>query len=368
MTARSRLGLDLRAGFVRASLSLLALALPGPGCGGGDSPVPDSGGAIDGAVTPPDAKIDPPDASPPDATPVSWDCNNLPLGESECTGGFPNTCFVPMQVSAAIASEDLAFDDLGNLVGSDNHTIFKTSRTGSPELFVPNIDFRAGLRYLPSGDLIVADDETGSLVRIDGDGVRTTILSGLSYPNGLTIDPKGFVYVTEHDAGRVRRVAPETGEFTIIVEPGTIAAPNGIAFNRTFDVLYIDGFDSDTTVYQLPIDADGNPGALTPFATGLGSGMHDGIGVDACGNVYVCDYGFDGDTDILRISADGTKVEMIMRGIPGGGSRYVPNLQWGSGRGGWSRTAIYMPEGWDQRVFEIELGVPSATQIYPPLP
>lgn len=361
---------------VRLAFPSILVAMFLIACGGGDDAGSDGGGGggDGGGGTIDASNVDappPPDAQQPDATPVEYDCNALPLGDNGCTGQHSedNTCFLPVDVSNAIASEDLAFDADGNLVGSDNSTIWKTSYTGQPQLFVPNIDFRAGIQFIPNGDLIVANNDTNSLMRIEPDGTQHVVLSGLQYPNGVAVDDQGYVYVTEHDAGQVRRIDPLTGEFTIIVTPQDgIGSPNGIAFNAAYDRLYIAGFDGDDTIYTLTIDDQGTPGTVEVFASNVGSGWLDGIGVDACGNVYICDYGYDGDTDIIRFSSDGSERVMIMRGIPGGGqgqSRYVPNIRWGSGIGGWSPTTIYMPDGWRQNVMAIDLGVPSATQPYP---
>lgn len=291
----------------------------------------------------------------PDAPPA-YDCDNLPEGP-----------FTLDYAGQAIASEDLAFDAEGRLVGSDDNAIFVTPFVGPPQVFVPSIHFRAGLRYLPTGDLMIANDQRGELIRINPDGVQTVVLSGLAYPNGLAVDMNGFIYVSEQDAARVRRVNPMTGDYTILVD-GQITNPNGLTFNRTYDVLYIDGFSGVGTIYALEIGPDGTPGALTEWVTGLGSGYLDGMAVDACGNVYVCDYGLQGDTKVYRISPDGSDRRVIIESSGGGGwsTRYLPNMDWGSGIGGWDTMTLYLPDGWDKRVYYVEIGVPAKQRPYPP--
>lgn len=325
----------------------LAFMLVGCSSGSGDPDAsqPDAYRPPD-AYQPPDA-YEPPDASPPDAYVPTVDCANLPPGPFTLTpvGG------------EAIASEDLAFDAEGNLVGSDDSTIYKAPRTGSREVFVANLNFRAGMRYAANGDLLVNNDSNGSLVRVLPDGTKQTILSGLSYPNGMEAGIDGFIYVTEHDARRVRRVNPVTGEFTVLTT-GIIRNPNGISFNPDYTALYIGGFSGIGTIYKLPIDENGVPGVLEEWATNVGTGALDGIGVDACGNVYIADYGA---SHIYRISPDGqTKTVIIDSGI------YMPNLQWGSGLGGWELDHIYIPDGWNHTVYEVDLGVPSKPRAYPP--
>lgn len=311
--------------------------------------------AVDAPPPLPDAPPPPPDAPPHfDAQP--YNCAALPPGP-----------FTLSTVPNAIASEDLAFDAEGRLVGSDDSTIFRTPFGGTPEVFVPSFNFRAGMRFLPNGHLMVANDQRGELVRVDPDGVKWVILSGLAYPNGLAVDLKGYVYVSEHDAHRVRRVDPMTGSFTVVID-GQIEYPNGLTFNNAYDTLYIDGFSGVGTVYALHINVDGTPGALTEFVTGLGSGYLDGMGVDACGNLYVCDYTAEGATQVFRISPDGTERTIIIESEYSGeyGVRYLPNLDWGSGIGGWDTHTIYIPNGWEHSVYYVDIGVPAKRRPYPP--
>lgn len=331
----------------------LALALALAACGGGDGPGdPDAADVVLDAARSIDATPDY-DASPPDydATPdydamvSTIDCDNIPPGP-----------FTLSLVQGPIASEDLAFDSVGNLVGSDDSSIFKTALNGTPQVFVPSLSFRAGMRYASNGELMINNNSNGSLVRVDAAGIQYPVLSGLSYPNGMEADQNAYVYVTEHDAQRVRRIHSKTGEFTIISNQ-QISNPNGISFNETYDALYIAGFSGLGTIYKLPIDQDGNPGTLETFATNVGTGWLDGIGVDACGNVYICDYGA---SDLYRISPDGqTKTVIVSSGV------YMPNLQWGSGVGGFDATKLYIPDGWNHDVYEIDLGVPAKPRAFP---
>ncbi len=332
-----------------AALATSAAVACGDGGGGGDGA---DAAASDARATSPDAtSIDAgrPDATPrPDAAPIDVACDDLPDGPFE---------LVPLG-GQITASEDLAFDDAGHLVGSNDDVIFKSRRDGTRTFFA-DLDFRAALRYTSRGDLVVNDNNRNRLVRIDTDGVVHEVLSGLAYPNGLAADRNGFVYVTEQDANRIRRVDPLTGDF-IVLSNGQIEAPNGISFNETYTALYIGGFSGVGTIYKLPVDADGNTGPLTEFATGIGTGSLDGIAVDACGNVYIADFGA---SEIWRISPDGTDKRVVIRGADE--FVYLPNMQWGSGLGGWDANKLYIPEGWTHGVFEVDVGVPGKPRVFP---
>ncbi len=323
------------------------------GCGNSPAGEADANFESDAAVIPDASRFDaapPADAETPDAEPLVYDCANLPQGPLSLT-----------TLSGPVASEDLAFDNAGNLVGSNDSAIFKSPYNGSPSAFVPSFEFRAGLRYTSKGVLVVNDDYSGSLVRVDAEGLKHTILSGLSYPNGMEVDQKGFVYISEHDASRIRRVDPDTGEFTIL-STGVIASPNGLSFNPDYTALYIGGFSGEGIIYKLPIDADGNPGELEEWATGVGTGWLDGLAVDVCGNVYVCDYEA---SRIYRIAPNGVDRTLIIDAGQGEEMIYMPNMQWGSGVGGWERMKLYIPEGWTHDVFEVDIGVPSKRRNYP---
>jgi len=295
--------------------------------------------------------------------------------DTDSCADIPNGPFELQEVQG-LASEDLAFDGDGNLVGSDDNAIYKSAYGDGPSIFVPDIQFRAGMRYSSDGDLVICNNSGGyeggadELTRIDPEGVRHTIISGLSYPNGITADRNGFVYFTEQSANAVRRVDPLSGDFSYMVDPGGIAAPNGISFAADYQTLYVSGFSGEGIIYQMSIDTEtGDHGDLEVFATGVGSGTLDGIAVDACGNVYVCDYATseDGSTLIYRVSSDGERVRLVIdpSDMGGYGFVYLPNMDWGSGIGGWDANKLYIPEGSTHRVFEVDIGVPSKPRAFP---
>jgi len=138
-----------------------------------------------------------------------------------------------------------------------------------------------------------------------------------------------------------------------------MSSPNGITFNEDYTALYIGEFYGDGRIHKLPIDGDGNPGTMENWTDPIGSGGLDGLGVDICGNVYVCDYG---DSIIYRISSDGQDVVPLIN--PGGGT-YMPNFQWGVGFAGWKFNSIYIPEGWQHYLREVDIGVPGKPRVYP---
>ncbi len=316
---------------------LLWVVLLGLGaCGdSGSSGSPDGGGTPD-AANGIDAAA-PPDAAPPDAAPPQ-NCAALTA--------TPAVTLLP----GFVGTEDITFDDAGNVIESDQTNIYKTTRAGARTTFVPNLPFRAGMRMTRTGKLIVNDELTGTLWRIDPNATRTPLMTGLMYPNGMELGNDGHVYFTDQSAGKVYRVDPETGAHTTMTT--SVPEPNGLTFNATYDKLYIGSFGGteDAAIYQLEVGAGGTPGALTKYATGVGSGLHDGMAVDACGNLYVADYG---DSKVYRITPAGQVAPLL-----GGAGSYNANFDWGRGLGGWAADKLYIVAV-GEGIKEVELGVAS---------
>ena len=163
-------------------------------------------------------------------------------------------------VANVVSAEDFVFDAKGGVIGVDPQgNVLRSVRDGDPTLIAPGAvsEETAGVSMLPGGDIVVADVAAGSLVRISAAGGATTILSGLSYPNGIEVHRDGWVAVAEQDSGQVRRVDPDTGEFVILATD--LFAPNGVTFSPDYTQLYVGSFGGGT-VEAIPLDADGASG------------------------------------------------------------------------------------------------------------
>lgn len=257
------------------------------------------------------------------------------------------------------ASEDLAFDDEGNLVGAQEGNLFKSPFVGEAELWVPGAGgFIAGLRMTAKGILVYADNSTSTLFRVKPENnFKEMVVSGLEYANGVEVDLEGFVYVAEQSGQRVRRIDPETGEFSILAEG--LVQPNGLSFSPDYKILYVGSFGGGT-ITGIHLKPDMTVETITTFMDGIGNGNLDGMAVDACGNVYVCEFG---PATIWRMTPDGlSKVPLIELGVD---TSWIPNMQWGSGINGWEKETLYVLDFSASRVFEVPLGIGDKPRAYP---
>jgi sugar lactone lactonase YvrE len=303
------------------------------------------------------------------------------------------------------------FDQEGNYVGvDDNGNLVRISQDKKKKLWVPAVGEVAGMGLLPDGSLVFCNVDKGSLQRVQPNGSIVTVLGGLLYPNGLDLGPDGFVYVAENGAGRVRRVNVDTGEFTVVAMG--LQGPNGVAFSKEPNLFFVGSFEG-SGVYKVVVPAPGQLGQASVFARPNGSQLReptlscpamkegescsvpgqftggtckrianvidctkdttiqpcngqgctssefgggiDGLGVDACGNVYATEYSYG---NLWRISPQG-KIEQLAK-LP---AMWIPNLKWGRGLGGFKRDVLFVADRDEGRLFAVSVGLPGASSL-----
>jgi len=333
------------------------------------------------------------------------DCSKVtkPPAEFETLSGFAG-------------SEDFVFDLKGNYVGVDeNENLVRITKDKKKELWAPSVGDVAGMGLLPDGSVVFCNVDKGSLQRVHANGSVTTVLGALLYPNGLDIGPDGFVYVAENGAGRVRRVNVETGEFTVVAMG--LQGPNGVAFSADPKLFYVGSFEG-SGVYRVNMTSPGELGQASVFARPNGSqlkeptlacpdmqegtpcevpgqfeggtcrrlanvidcvkdttiracdgfdctsaefgGGIDGLGVDACGNVYASEFQYH---NLWRVSPSGT-IEKLAS-LP---AMWIPNMKWGRGLGGFDSNVLFVADRDDGRLFAVSVGVPAAASLFGAMP
>jgi gluconolactonase len=250
------------------------------------------------------------------------------------------------------ASEDFTFDGEGYLVALSKNNLVRVARGGSPQLLASAVALNGtGVRVLPGGDFVVADEVRGAVQRIDASGGRRIVGTNIRGANGIQLGPGGQLYVTDMGDGKLYRVDPDAGTTTLLTF--VVEDADGLVFGTDYKTLFVNSYHTGE-IFRMPVNADGTVGMPVRFVAGLG--QPDGMTIDECGNVYVAGYG---DGKLRRVAPDG-KVELVAEF----GVAPVTAVNFGSGRQGWDARTLYVMNHANGGVFELKVGVRGA----PPAP
>lgn len=164
--------------------------------------------------------------------------------------------------------------------------VLQVDPDGSTSVFATGLSFPTSISAY-GDDLFVANSGNGTISRLDLGGVASTFLSGFSSPYGpygVSFDPAGNLYFTDHGTGGIYR-SDQSGNVDLL---GSV-----LSFGASFTGFGGNLFVSDVlqgVVYRMD-----NAGNLTPFVSGLvGKSAPPVIGptdivFDGSGNMYVGD-------------------------------------------------------------------------------
>lgn len=233
----------------------------------------------------------------------------------------------PLSAGAAEFPEGLAVDSDGNIyVGmAPTGVIKKVTPQGMVSDFAklpaPGQGFMLGLEFGPDGDLYVAmasfDPETHGIWKVSRDGRKVERFAALEtegFPNVVTFDSAGNLYVSDTIGGGVWKVDPQGNVTTWKADPllqgitpvqnplGIPLGANGLAFDAGDKNLYV-AVTEHGRIVRIPLNADGSAGDVAVFFEDLERmGLPDGMVFDAAGNLYVAVVGND---RVVRISPQG---------------------------------------------------------------
>jgi gluconolactonase len=155
-----------------------------------------------------------------------------------------------------------------------------------------------GMKFLPDGNLIVADYRNG-IMRIDPatgkvtPHLRTLLTEGFRGPNDLTLHPDGSILFTDqgttglHDpSGKVWRIHPD-GRLDCLVHNGP--SPNGLVLNKAKTHLYV-AMSRSAAVWRFMLRNDATVTKAQCF-TQMPGGTNgpDGLAVDQYDRLFICD-------------------------------------------------------------------------------
>lgn len=268
----------------------------------------------------------------------------------DCSGRPPPGPFVWEEVDLQ-TEEDFDFDREGFLVTQNGSNLLGLKRDGTAAVVATNIGFDAsGIRSLVTGDIVVAQPDTGSLRFVSyGTGGSVTVLADLNRPNGVESSVDGSVYSSEHvPAGEIRQLDPATGEVSVLA---TVAWPNNLALSPDEQTLYIvssDGLVGGSTVLALDRDASGAWGPDVRVFREW-NWLLGGITTDVCGNVYVVEYA---GGLVVRLDPD-TAAGEVLAELPEGGA--YSSLRFAPGIGEFRRTELFVTDRYE--LFVADLGI-----------
>lgn len=139
-----------------------------------------------------------------------------------------------------------------------------------------------GIAYDPTnGTLIIPDSPIGNVYRMSADGMQLKLIaSGIVRPVGAAVDAQGNIYVADECGGAIVRIAPD-GKTTKI---GGFGMPDDVAFDSHGNMLVIDLKPSIHALIRVRADTG-------KYETLLSKGFIEpqGLVVDARDNIYVSD-------------------------------------------------------------------------------
>lgn len=151
----------------------------------------------------------------------------------------------------------------------------------------------AGVDVGEDGNIYVADYQNGKVRRISPDGYVATVAGGdFARPRDVAYH-RGDLFVSESDAGWVRRVNQATGESTVAI--AGLTEPWGVDVDVDGN-LYVADYGKQRIVKLAPsgkrsVFGSGNYGVQDGPARKATFGRPAGVDVDPVGNVYVADKG-----------------------------------------------------------------------------
>ncbi len=244
----------------------------------------------------------------------------------------------------------LAFDLDGRIIGSDNNNLAGVTHDDVFTVLGTGLGTLQQMDWLPDGNLAFASQIAGGIITFDVATGTGELLNGdMANAYGVVLGPDGKLWTA--DSNKVERIDLATGEEETFLDNGAIS-PHAIGFNLDFSRLYIGTIGGDLWYVELDefYERIGEP---VEFVSNMG-GWHDCVVVDACDNVYVCDFTT---SSLYRISPDGQEGTFVNWNS----DTYGHGAVFGNGVGGWRKDAIYLPQPYDDNtVVEVVLGIGAA--------
>lgn len=231
--------------------------------------------------------------------------------------------------------ESVTVDDRGTFYMSMGPTVRRLVPGGDLELLavlpIPAGAFADGVKVGPNGDVYTvsgafSSNPPGAFVwRIEQSGAvhQVAALDPDGFPDDLTFDSKGNLYVTDAFLGNVWRIDPAGNAEVWLSSPLFLGDPQnpavvihdfgscGIAFDKNEKNLYVANLDYGRIV-RVPVNHHGEAGEPEIFAEDPLLVGADGIAFDKRGTLFV---GAQTQDRVAAVSPDGEVYE-VLQGAP----------------------------------------------------
>ena len=294
----------------------------GGGTGGSDGVGGGGGGTGGGGGSPPECDMLP--AGPLDA--VEW-------------------------MSGLDGSEDFAFDGKGHIAARQGDDVVLVDAAQQVTTLASAQDPSYGMRFRADGSLLLARPSQGTIAEITPAGVVSQYAAGLQTPNGLYPDSQGNVWVTEFGGDQVSRINPDKSVDSVVSGSAVVSSPNGIVFDEKRSVLFYTNYGAGE-IMRVNLAPGGDP---TPTLVSTINGALDGLVLDACGNLYVVDNGYN---RLYRVRLDPGGIALGEAELLASFPSSVANAQFGSGQG-FEPMSLYVA-GAEGSIYAVQVGVPGA--------
>ena len=162
-----------------------------------------------------------------------------------------------------------------------------------------------------TGNLYIADTSNGRLRMVGTTGIISTLLSGLDLPKGVAVDALGNIYIANTDNNIILKLATNGSQTQVAGNGGygfsgdggratsaQLRYPQGVSVDSAGD-LYIADYNNNrirrvgTNGVITTVAGNGTAGYFGDGAAATNAGLYDpsAVALDALGNLYIADAG-----------------------------------------------------------------------------
>ncbi len=244
--------------------------------------------------------------------------------------------------------ENLGFDGRGGMLLSSGKqggpgSLLRRTADGATSTLVPNVNGPGGIvidgstAYFTTGNSIPAGlfgtmDGTIDSVDLDN-GVRATVATGLTAPNGMIAGPNGG-FLVSRDFGSSTRMTEVRANGTLATYAPKVTSTNGMAYDGASNRLYVASTFNPTTTISVvdTLHPDARPRVIK--LPGIGPlNAADDLTLGADGFVYVA----------LNLAGKIVRVDPDTGGrcTVGSGLAFASSVRFGAGPG-WDAESLYV--------------------------